>query len=225
MKQNYSVLIIEDVPITCDAYRLSLEELCLRDQFLEFEIDQAYDCITGYEKIKNASKKNKIDSVFLDIKLPPNEEAKIYSGEDLGIKIRQILPKTKIVVFTGYSDNFRIHTIFKSLNPEGFLIKNDFTSKELLLALKTVLLDDIPYYSKTVLNLLRKQEVYSHFLLDKNDRQLLYELSMGTKIIEMSKKIDLAKPTIEKRFYRLKEIFDVKNRNELIMVAKEKGFI
>ena len=119
-----------------------------------------------------------MDIVFLDISLPPSKGRKILSGEDLGLKLNEVLPEAKVIVSTTFNDNYRIHSIFKNINPDGFLIKNDITPKELILAIEEVLTDP-PYYSKTVMKLLRKQ-VSSDLLLDHIDRKILYELSVGT---------------------------------------------
>ena len=72
-----------------------------------------------------------MDIVFLDIKLPPSKDGKILSGEDLGIKINQLLPDTKIIISTTFNDNYRIHNILENINPDGFLIKNDFLTTQI----------------------------------------------------------------------------------------------
>ena len=55
------------------------------------------------------------------------------------------------------------HSILKSLNPDGFLIKSDISPKELIDTIDTIL-NDPPYYSKTVIKHLRKQVVGGYFL-------------------------------------------------------------
>ena len=84
-------------------------------------------------KIEDAAKKNGIDIVFLDISLPPSADGEYLSGEDLGIAIKKLLPKCKIVVATTFNDNYRIQAILKNVNPDGFLIKNDVNKDELVL--------------------------------------------------------------------------------------------
>jgi len=225
MARKYSVLIIDDHPLISEAYKSALKEVGLINKLLDFKIDMADNCELAFQKINDASKKRGIDIIFLDIRLPSYNVLKILSGEDLGIKIRELLPDSKIIISTTFNDNYRIHSIFKSINPDGFLVKNDITSKELITAILAVI-KGIPYYSITVIKLLRKQ-VSTNLFLDKIDRQLLYELSIGTKLKDLTELIPLSIAGIEKRRRRLKELFETKSNSdrELILKAKEKGFL
>ena len=65
------------------------------------------------------------------------------------------------------------------------------------------------------------------YRLDKIDRQLLYEMSIGTKMKELPTIIPMSMAGIEKRKKHLKVIFEVDENDdrELILKAKEKGFI
>jgi DNA-binding NarL/FixJ family response regulator len=163
--------------------------------------------------------------VFLDIKLPPSKEGTILSGEDLGLKIIELLPSSKIIVSTTFNDNYRINSIFKSLNPDGFLIKNDLNPKELVLAIESII-EGNSYYSKSVIELMRKLTA-NDYLIDAIDRKLLYELSKGTKMSQLPDIIPLSVSTLEKRKRVLKEIFDIadKDDRDLFRIAEEKGFI
>src|SRR5690606_3428961 len=156
---------------------------------------------------------------------PPSEDGKILSGEDLGIKIRSLWHETKIIVSTTYSDTFRIHTIIKNINPEGFLVKNDLEPAELVQAVKTVLNGKL-FFTETVLEVMRNNVAHDYFL-DRVDRQLLYELSIGTKMKDLPDILPLSIAGIEKRKRNLKVIFNIKGNSdkELIQLAKEKGFI
>lgn len=113
----------------------------------------------------------------------------------------------------------------KNLDPDGFLIKNDITSKELVEAIKVVI-NDPPYYSKTVLKLIRL-EVSNEFVLDSIDRKLLYELSVGTMMKDIPDILHLSIAGIEKRKRKLKGIFNLETstNKELLEKAKEKGFL
>ncbi|MFY0605014.1 MAG: response regulator transcription factor [Flavobacteriaceae bacterium] len=222
----YNALIIDDHPLISEAYKSAFLYIQKQDSGISFEIQVAHDCETAYEIIEHFSiHKKQLDIVFLDMSLPPSKDKKILSGEDLGLHINSLLPEAKIIVSTTFNDNYRIHSIFKNINPDGFLIKNDITPKELVSAIKEVLTQP-PYYSKTVMKLLRKQ-VSSDFLLDDIDRKILYELSVGTKMKELQDLVPLSNAGIEKRKRHLKQIFNITSQDdrELILIAKEKGFI
>ncbi len=226
MLNKYNVLLIDDHPLIMEAYQSALFFLSSMNDDIEFEISSANNCELAFEKIKSAShKKNGLDIIFLDMSLPPSVENNIFSGEDLGLLIRELLPKTKIIVITAFSDNLRIQNILKNINPEGFLIKNDLTPKELVNAIQ-IILTNKSYYSETVTQLLRKQ-IISNIALDKIDRQLLYELSLGTRMKELSSLLPLSLAGIEKRKQRLMELFEIESRadRDLVISAREKGFI
>ncbi len=224
MKKKLEVLIVDDHPLIVDAYQSALLHTSSISKY-DFEISLAKDCDSALQKIGEMALEKGIDVIFLDIRLPPSEENKIFSGEDIGLQVREILPKTKIIISTTFNDNYRLNSIFKSINPEGFLIKNDITPQELVTAIQIVI-EDPPYYSKTITKLLRKL-ASQNLILDKIDRELLYELSIGTKMKDLPTILPLSIAGVEKRKRQLKELFDIRKKGdrELVLIAKEKGFI
>lgn len=221
-----SVLIIDDHPLICEAYINALNLVEKENSELVFNISLAHNCDVAYTKIKESSKRLlKYELVFLDIKLPPSKDKKILSGEDLGLKINDLLPESKVIVSTTYNDNYRIYSLLKSLNPDGLLIKNDITARELVNAI-TLVLKSPPYYSSSVSQKIRN-EMLNDLLLDKIDRRLLYELSIGTKTKDLPTILPLSIAGVEKRKRNLKSIFDVSGLEDkdLIANAREKGFI
>lgn len=226
VQKSYTALLIDDHPLISEAYKSAFTYLEKQNTSYSFTIHMANDCDSAYAMIReHATHNNPIDIVFLDMRLPPSKDGKILSGEDLGLKINQYLPDARIIVSTTFNDNYRVHSIFKNIDPDGFLIKNDITPQELVTAIKEVLTQP-PYYSKTVMKLLRKQ-VSSDFLLDDIDRKILYELSIGTKTKELQRLVPLSSAGIEKRKRHLRQIFDTNGQDdrELILIARDKGFI
>lgn len=219
-----NVLIIDDHPIIADAYKAAMLKISKNNDDYVFKIKEAgsIDAATHELSKKTIST---FDIIFLDIKLPKSKDGLLLSGEDLGLEIRRITPQSKIIVATTYNDNYRLNNILKSINPDGFLIKNDISSGELVEAIETVI-HNPPHYSKTILQLLRKH-ITNDFILDKIDRQLLYELSIGTKMGDLPNVIPMSIGGIERRKRQLKEAFDVSKQNDkaLVEIAKQKGFI
>ncbi|CAM1339565.1 response regulator [Tenacibaculum aestuarii] len=225
-KEKQSALIADNCPLVCETYKNIISKITKKTSNFSFNTDITYNCNGAYDIIKRTiEKETKLDFVVLDLNLKPSTNRKLLSGEDLGFLIRKLLPSTKIIIATDCNDNYRIHNVIKSLNPESFLTKSDLTSDEFKNAVKNVV-NNIPYYSKTVLKLLRK-EVSSSFIIDTIDRQILYELSIGSKMKDMPNYIPLSAASIEKRKRHLKKVFNVKDKGdrELILVAKEKGYI
>ena len=221
MIKKYKVLIVDDHPMVAENYKNAFIEASTEDNEIDFNIIIAHSSDRAMEIIENEI----LDIVFLDIKLPPSSDGKILSGEDLGIKINKKHPKAKIIIATTFNDNFRINSIMKNINPDGFLIKNDIDIKEIITAIKRVV-SNPPYYSQTVNKYFRRQST-NDYPVDKIDRQLLYELSIGTKMKDLPNILPLSIAGIEKRKRHLKVIFEVEGQDDkaLIMVAREKGFI
>ena len=92
-------------------------------------------------------------------------------------------------------------------------------------AIKTVIIDP-PFYSKTIMKILRKQSA-NDFIVDDIDRKILYELSNGTKMNELPKVLPLSIAALERRKRILKDIFNIvgKGDRDLLILAQEKGFI
>ncbi len=222
--RTYKALIIEEYPIIRDACKSALTKLKMRYKMNFSQIKEASNCEGAYTAIEKYCRRNDApDIVFLGIKLPPSKDKKTLSGEDIGIIIRKRIPRAKIIVSTVLDNYYRIYNILKNLNPAGFLIKSDVNSEELITAIYTVLTHP-PYYSKTVLKMLRR-EITHDFILDTLDRKLLHELSMGTLVKNLPNILPLSLAGIEKRKRRLKEIFEVKSTHDLILKAKKEGFI
>lgn len=224
MNTKLKTLIVEDHPLTAIAYKNALEAISEEEGNACF-VEQAFTCDEAIECIEYAKRYGQLDLVFLDINLPLSKNKKIRTGEDLGMLIKAEFPETKIVISTTYYDNFRIQSIIKNVNPDGYLVKNDITPEILKEAIKTVL-HEPPFYSKTVLRSFR-QRLTSTQLLDKIDMQLLYELSIGTKMKDLPKILLLSLAGVEKRKRNLREIFEIDEKDDraLVIVAKQKGFL
>lgn len=225
-KEKKSILIIDNCPLICEAYKSIINSINKRSN-TSFKITSIY-CGEEASNIINtcSNRKTEFDLIILELKFSPKYDQKILSGEDLGSIIRKKFPNTKIIISAISNDNFRIHSIFKTINPEGFILKKDLTSKEFKRAILSVINND-PFYSKSILKLLRK-EISSTLLIDNIDRKILYELSMGSRMKDMPNYIPLSAASIEKRKRQLKKVFNVIDKGgdrELILVAKEKGLI
>ena len=227
MSEVLQVLVIDDHPVIIEVYKnvlLEIEKNFLESK-LRFQVTEANNCDEALKKIHQASRNNPYHLIFLDIKLPSSQFEKIYSGEDLGELIIKLLPESKLIVFTGHTEIIRLSSILNNLNPDGFLLKSEVSTNEIKMAIQEVL-DDNPYYSKTILKLVRKQ-LSSNIRIDKIDRLLLQELSVGTKMKDLPTILPLSMAGIERRKRGLKNLFNIPSEEDkvLIELAKENGFI
>ncbi len=224
MTRKINVLVIEDHPLIIDSYLKALKDIEKSDKF-EFRIKTANDCDKANYHIENSVNGIPFDLVLLDIRLKPSKCGKFLSGEDLGIKINSLFNSVRIIIFTSYTDNYRINNLLSNINPEGLLIKEDTSYRDLIESINTVLIDP-PYYSKSVLRLIRKH-VTNDFILDGIDRKLLYHLSIGSKMRDLPKVIPLSIAGIERRKRKLKDLFDADDKKDALLInkARDHGFI
>lgn len=197
---------------------------------IEFEgydiiVDTANTYEAGKKLIEDSVNSFKYDILLLDVQLFAPNENQPHSGEDLGILARKLVPQSKIAFMSSFSDNFRINSILKSVDPDGYLVKTDIDPKTLEDAVKTIVLNP-PYYSSKALTAIRKK-MANDIELDEKDKQILYHLSMGTKNKDLEKHIRLSPSSIENRKRHLKSLFGTENENDmaLIIAAKNRGFI
>lgn len=224
MFKKINVLIIEDEPLIVGVLKSVLKEISQKG-VIDFNIKSAANSDDAIFEIRKAVHTIPIDFVLLDISIPISSDEKVLSGEDLGIQIRDCFPKVKIMVLTRHNDNYRLNNILKSLNPEGFIIKTDIDFRPLIIAIETVL-DNAPFYSKRILQLMRKHFV-NDFTLDMIDRQMLYQISKGAKIKDLVEITSLSKGAIDLRKRNLKMLFGIEENSDrkLIAKAEQHGFI
>jgi len=226
MKQDLKILMVDDHPVIIEAYKNILDSSGFEEEY-NFSIDTADNCDTAIEKINNSAIGINYDVLFLDIQLPPSFDGKIISGEDLAVYAKKKLPEAKIIILTTFNDSHRIRNILKIANPDAFLIKDDLNSKELLIALKTIMANNT-YYSTTVSKFFRKQSVnFGDSLLDDVNQKIIYYLSKGIKTKDLPNHVPLSLSAIEKRKAEIVNIFELNNSNveQIIIEAKKRGFI
>ncbi|MEE1964012.1 DNA-binding response regulator, NarL/FixJ family, contains REC and HTH domains [Flagellimonas taeanensis] len=217
------ILAIDDHEMTMLGYKFILENIDFEGYDIIVDTANTYE--GGKKLIEDSVNSFKYDILLLDVQLFAPNENQPHSGEDLGILARKLVPESKIAFMSSFSDNFRINSILKSVDPDGYLVKTDIDPKTLEDAVKTIVLNP-PYYSSKALTAIRKK-MANDIDLDEKDKQILYHLSMGTKNKDLEKHIRLSPSSIENRKRHLKTLFGTENENDmaLIIAAKNRGFI
>lgn len=224
MTENIRILMIDDHPMIIEGYQNTL--LFTKKETQNLNIDIANNCDEAIAFMnKSIANERPYNVLFVDISLPPSSDGLMSSGEDLAEYARTILPDAKIIILTMFNESFRIHNIIKTIDPEGFLIKSDLTSKELASAFQAVLYNP-PFYSGTVNSHIRKS-ITSDIVIDEKNRKILHLLSQGVKTKNLAAHLDISLSAVEKRKKQLKELFSVQDGQDetLLSKARKKGFV
>lgn len=223
MKSQLNVLMVDDHPMIIEGYKNTILNNYSGPE--AFNIDIAFNCDEAIEALNKNNSTSFYDLALIDIQLPQSSDGTVTSGEGLAKIVREFYPKAKIIVLTMHNEGSRIHNILHSINPEGFIIKSDLSSDELLRAFTDVIAGKT-YYSATVNNHFRKM-VTNNFTLDQKNLQILHHLSRGIRTKNLPNYISLSLSAIEKRKNHIKELFDMKTANDemLIEEARNRGFI
>lgn len=221
MSKATNVLIVEHEPLITHTIKEALHHISKGELKLNFTTKSIENLDIAYSEIKQSKQFNLI---FLNIDMYTNNE-KFKLIKDIIHTLKNNSPKAKLLTMTSNQDNYMVIDILKTLNPEGILLKQDMSFKDLIDATESVI-NNIPFYSKTILRLLRSR-MSCDFSLDKKDRLILYHLSKGIKTKDLSPLAFLSKSGIETRKRNLKILFNVENKNDkhLLEQARMKGFI
>ena len=218
------ILAVDDHEMTTLGYKFILEDTAF-DDFKVF-VDTAKSFEQAIEKIENSVNSFLYDILLLDIQLAQATESPAKTGEDIGIIARKVIPKTKIVFMSSFSDNYRINSILKTVDPEGYMVKTEIDQKSLQAMVLTVM-NNPPYYTQKALAAIRKKMANDDIVLDEKDKKILHYLSIGTKTKDMVNHVSLSLPSIENRKRHLKAVFGVEKQNDqaLITESRNRGFI
>ncbi|KPM33647.1 Two-component response regulator of nitrate reduction [Croceitalea dokdonensis DOKDO 023] len=217
------ILAVDDHEMTMLGYKFILERIVFDDYNILVDTANTYE--GGKDKIEESVYSFRYDIIFLDVQLFPPNEQQPHTGEDLGLLARKLSPSSKIVFMSSFSDNYRINSILKSVDPDGYMVKTDIDPRSLEEAVKTVVYEP-PYYSAKALAAIRKK-MANTIELDENDRKILYHISTGTKTKDLEQYVGLSSSSIENRKRHLKSLFGIEKENDLslIVAAKKRGFI
>ncbi len=210
--------MVDDHPSMLEGYKIILSYNTLG---YEIETTTAYNCETALSLIRS----NKFDVIFLDYSLPPFEEENITSGIDLAKIVRKVSPKTKIVILTSHSESIILCHMVSSVDPEGLLVKSDFSADDLISAFSAIMNGEI-YYSITAKS--RIKELGSkRTYLDNSNRQIITLLAQGVKTKSLPNHLNLSISSIEKRKIQIKDYLSIEKGTDedIIREAKKLGLI
>ena len=222
MQTKLKILMVDDHPSMIEGYKIILS---YNNLGLDIETTAAYNCESAYKIITNQSNKIYFDLVFLDFSLPPYEEMHIKSGQDLAKLIKIHLPNTKIVMLTSHTEAILLYDIIRNVEPNGLLVKSDFSAEELLLAFDKIMNGEI-YHSITVNHNL-KEMFFQKKILDQPNRQIISLLAQGIKTKNLPNYLNISISAIEKRKVNIRCYFNLQKGSDedIIREAKKLGLV
>ena len=165
--KKVNIFMIDDHPSMIEGYKSILS---YNDLGYEINVTSAFDCESAYKRMMKSEDLYEFDMVFLDLSLPPYEEKNINSGQDLAILAKKKYPFAKIVILTSHAEAFILYDIQTNIEPDGLLVKSDFTVEEFFRAFE-VIINKEKYVSKPVKVCITEQlEEKTNVFLAANNR-------------------------------------------------------
>lgn len=213
-----NVLVVDDHPMTVSGY---IESLSLKGLFVpSLSFTKAYSCEEAFSRLASHSA---FDLAIIDHGLPPYPQENIFSGIDLARTIRQRNPDCKIIIITAHTEVLIVYDIFKKVQPEGLMVKNDITPENLPRTVLKIIGGDT-CQSPAVKSIIK--EIWKKDLMvDDTNRQILLYLSKGYKIKKIEQTLMLSISAIQRRIAQMKATFDVKEDSSLVEAATIQGFL
>lgn len=222
--KTLNILMIDDHPSMVEGYKsiLSFNQLGY-----EINVTPAYNCKSAYEIIQETEDLYFFDMAFVDLSLPPYEEKKILSGQDLALMIKKRFPAIKILILTSQAEAFTLFDIKRNIEPKGLLVKSDFAAEELLDAFENIA-QGKTYYTKTVEESIEGlMDERNTIFLDEYNREIIQLLAQGVLTKNMPNYMNLGLSAIDKRKAQIKDYFMIKGGTDedIVRQAKKQGFI
>jgi two-component system response regulator NreC len=219
MENSLKVLIVDDHPMMVEGYKNILLSIPVDEK----AIVSVGNCKDAHAIIVNPS--SFFDVILLDMNLPPDEQAKLHSGEDLGILIRKSWPESKIIILTSHTETILLFNLIKKINPEGVLIKSDFSPAEFLIAFEKVIAGE-SYHTLTARQSLKNVYVDDYYL-DAYNRRIIALLAKGIATKNMPNYLNITVSAIDKRKAHIKEVLNVRKGSDedIIREAKDRGLV
>ncbi|MFI2744666.1 response regulator [Zhouia sp. PK063] len=216
--ETYSVLLVDDHAMILEGYKNVLQFM---DLPYTLKIDTVFDCDQAWGKLQQ----KKYDLVLSDLNFSNPELHKIKDGEQLCMRINANFPATKIIIITMIEDAFRLRGLIKNINPNGLLVKGDTSPSELVFCVSKVIENQV-FYGNRVSRVLAA-DMQMQYDLDQIDKEILYQLHLGSSNNEIADKIHMSLRAVETRKRKIKDLFGIIERGnkELLQKAKEAGYI
>jgi len=150
-----------------------------------------------------------------------NNEGKNINGLDIALTIRRRDPACKIVIITAEYRLAILFDIYKKVDPEGLLLKNDL-DYDLLKSYLEKVFNGAKVRSLTVTNQLQSIWKYE-FLIDDRNREILYYLSLGYKIKDIADAVLITSRSVQRHISSMKATLLLDDSKSLLETVRNLG--
>jgi len=220
-KGKAKVLIVDDHWVVVEGIKAALEN---HD---EFEVvGTASDGLDAMRRVKSL----KPEIVIMDISMPN------MSGIEATYDIKKSNKKTRIIIFTMYSDKEYVLSLFRA-GISGYVLKEEAIS-DLILALRAVKAGGT-YYSRAIQDIIQEhmlnlelrdrkpaREAEDDLIhLSAREKEVFPLLADGLSPREISERLNISPKTVESHKYNIMEKLNARSVSDLTKIALRRNLI
>lgn len=209
-----NIIIADDHQMVQDGYKLILTDI-VSNCITVSSCEAFYNCLN--------STSEEIHVAIIDYNMPSYRDQNLNTGADCCAYIKKLHPKCVVVLITAHEEAIVLYNIYRKVRPEALIVKFDFESKIFIDILKSSKYS-FPYLSPIAEKSIKK--IISHnSLLDSKNREIIMYLSQGFKLNQLENFVMLSTSTIQKRISKMLNEFEVKDYQELIVIARKHNLL
>lgn len=200
-----NLLIVDDHEIVRDGLSMIMQQAYCIDE--ERKVSNGYDAICVSENFP-------ADLVLLDISMPGG-----LDGLATLEKLRKLLPKAKIVIFSMFEDIGFQKKAYRT-GADGYLIKQ-LKKDEMIRSLDEILANKKVFY-KIVLqeNDRPDQAKMLDLPISKREKEVFILTVMGYTLKEISERLGISPKTVDNHRYKIGEKLETQKRRDWVEIAK-----
>jgi DNA-binding NarL/FixJ family response regulator len=197
------VLIVDDHGVL----RAGLEQLLANAE----DIDVVGSAINGADAVNVAAKESP-DVVLMDLYMP------VLDGIEATRQILEMLPQTRIVVLTSFSDRERILAALDA-GAVGYLLK-DSEPDELLSGIRAAARGESPIAPKAASAILEARAAKVSVQLTDREREVLALLTMGLMNKQIARRLRISEKTVKSHLTRIFDRIGARDRTQAALWAE-----
>jgi DNA-binding NarL/FixJ family response regulator len=202
------VLIVDDHGVL----RAGLEQLLANAE----DIDVVGSAVNGADAVNVAAKESP-DVVLMDLYMP------VLDGIEATRQILELLPQTRIVVLTSFSDRERILAALDA-GAVGYLLK-DSEPDELLSGIRAAARGESPIAPKAASAILEARAAKVSVQLTDREREVLALLTLGLMNKQIARRLRISEKTVKSHLTRIFDRIGARDRTQAALWAERHGIL